>query len=71
MSVNSSGPGRRAATTLGGVVLFRLGQSLPLPGVDPAVLGRVADRILSGDQLCGLDELVTGGRRSPGGMPII
>ncbi|MFF2148620.1 hypothetical protein [Kitasatospora sp. NPDC058190] len=46
---------------MGGVVLFRLGQSLPLPGVDPAVLRRVVDRTLPGDQLRGLVDLVTGG----------
>ncbi|MFJ4191086.1 hypothetical protein [Kitasatospora sp. NPDC089509] len=61
MSVNRSGPAVRAAVTLGGVVLFRLGQSLPQPGVDPAVLRRVADRTLPGDQLRGLVDLVTGG----------
>ncbi|MFG2843615.1 hypothetical protein ACGF12_10640 [Kitasatospora sp. NPDC048296] len=61
VSVSCSGPGRRAVVTLGGVVLFRLGQSLPMPGVDPAVLRRVADRTLPGDQLRSLVDLVTGG----------
>ncbi|MFD5468576.1 hypothetical protein ACFWIQ_38100 [Kitasatospora sp. NPDC127059] len=61
MSVHRSGLVLRAAVTLGGVVLFRLGQSMPLPGVDPAVLRRVADRTLPGDQLRGLADLVTGG----------
>ncbi|MER7672646.1 hypothetical protein ABTY61_29890 [Kitasatospora sp. NPDC096128] len=56
-----AGFGPRAAATLGGVVLFRLGQSLPLPGVDPVVLRRAADRVLPGDQLRGLVDLVTGG----------
>ncbi|MER7770817.1 hypothetical protein [Kitasatospora sp. NPDC096140] len=55
------GLGRRAAVTLGGIVLLRLGQNLPLPGVDPTVLGRVADGALPGDRVCGLVDLVTGG----------
>ncbi|MGW3044926.1 hypothetical protein ACWC9T_33920 [Kitasatospora sp. NPDC001159] len=61
MFASRSRPGHRALATVGGVVLFRLGQSLPLPGVDPAVLRRVADRTLPGDQLRGLADLVTGG----------
>ncbi|SOB84843.1 hypothetical protein [Streptomyces sp. 1331.2] len=59
--LRTPGLGRRVAVTLGGIVLFRLGQSLPLPGVDPAALGPVADGVLPGDGLRGLADLATGG----------
>ncbi|GAA1169917.1 preprotein translocase subunit SecY [Kitasatospora gansuensis] len=51
--------GRRLLVTLGAVLVFRFGQSLPLPGVDVAALA--AAEAGRSDQLHGLAALFTGG----------
>ncbi|MER7753886.1 hypothetical protein [Kitasatospora sp. NPDC097643] len=60
-ALRTPGVRRRLAVTLGAVVLFRLGQTVPLPGVHPAATGRVAGGADHTDQLRGLLDLVTGG----------
>ncbi|MFG2334388.1 hypothetical protein ACGFMM_32975 [Streptomyces sp. NPDC048604] len=51
----------RLLVTLAALVLFRLGQNLPLPGIDAAALDRAADLAGEPGPWRGLAELLTGG----------
>ncbi|WP_441248876.1 preprotein translocase subunit SecY [Kitasatospora sp. McL0602] len=52
---------RRLLLTLGAVALFRIGQLLPLPGVDPTALKAAVATTAGQDQLYGAVDLFTGG----------
>lgn len=59
--LRTSNPRARLSLTVLAVVLYRIGQSVPSPGVDVRALRAAADAAVRGDRFYGLVDLLSGG----------